>query len=159
MQLYHGSNVVVTAPRLLKSERSLDFGNGFYLTSDFGQAAKWAVSKTKRTKVGEPFISVFEMKEDIWQTLKVLKFTVASHEWLRFVSANRQRQVIDCDADVVIGPVANDNTMPVLNLFFSGAYTEDEAIKRLLTQKLKDQFVFRTTKAIASLVFKEVLRP
>lgn len=34
MILYHGSNVEVTRPRLIPSKRLLDFGAGFYLTSD-----------------------------------------------------------------------------------------------------------------------------
>ena len=42
MLLYHGSNVVVEEPRLLKVQRELDFGKGFYTTSDLDQASKWA---------------------------------------------------------------------------------------------------------------------
>lgn len=34
MILYHGSNVEVPKPRLLKVQRELDFGKGFYTTSD-----------------------------------------------------------------------------------------------------------------------------
>ncbi len=58
-----------------------------------------------------------------------------------------------------MGPVANDNTMPVLNLYFSGVYTEQEALRRLLTQKLKDQLAFKTAKAIRTLVFRECIAP
>ena len=47
--------------------------------------------------------------------------------------------------------------MPVLNLYFSGAYTEDEALRRLLPQKLKKQFAFKTEHAIEALLFKEVV--
>lgn len=39
MILYHGSNAVVMCPRLVSQVRALDFGPGFYLTSDFEQAA------------------------------------------------------------------------------------------------------------------------
>ena len=42
MILYHGSNVAVEEPRLLKIQRDLDFGKGFYTTSDLDQATKWA---------------------------------------------------------------------------------------------------------------------
>jgi len=34
--LYHGSNVVVDNPKLLKANRTLDFGNGFYTTTNKG---------------------------------------------------------------------------------------------------------------------------
>lgn len=40
MILYHGSNVVVREPHLLKIQRELDFGKGFYTTSDLEQASK-----------------------------------------------------------------------------------------------------------------------
>ena len=40
MVLYHGSNVEVRDPRLLKTQRDLDFGKGFYTTSDLEQAEK-----------------------------------------------------------------------------------------------------------------------
>ena len=47
MKLYHGSNIEVKTPCLIPSKRLLDFGAGFYLTSDFEQAKKWAVRTTK----------------------------------------------------------------------------------------------------------------
>lgn len=34
MLLYHGSNLAVERPRLLARTRALDFGVGFYLTTD-----------------------------------------------------------------------------------------------------------------------------
>jgi hypothetical protein len=40
MTLYHGSNVEVKSPQLLKNQCELDFGNGFHTTSDFDQATR-----------------------------------------------------------------------------------------------------------------------
>ena len=34
MYLYHGSNMKVETPQLILSNRTLDFGSGFYTTSD-----------------------------------------------------------------------------------------------------------------------------
>lgn len=42
MILYHGSSVEVREPKLLKIQRELDFGKGFYTTSDLQQATNWA---------------------------------------------------------------------------------------------------------------------
>ncbi len=159
MLLYHGSNVEVSEPRLISSERQLDFGNGFYVTTDYNQAAKWATSKVMRKRTGRALVSVYEVVESDWQSLAILRFRKADEEWLRFVNANRHGLTVECDADVVMGPVANDNTMPVLNLYFSGVYTEQEALRRLLTQKLKDQLAFKTAKAIRTLVFRECIAP
>ena len=71
--------------------------------------------------------------------------------------ANRTNKNVDCSDDIIVGPVANDNTMPVINLYLSGAYDENEALKRLLTQKLKDQYTFKTKEAIKALCLREVI--
>ena len=59
MILYHGSNIEVKNPQIIKSRKLLDFGAGFYLTSDYGQAKKWAVRTTDRRGEGSPVISVY----------------------------------------------------------------------------------------------------
>ena len=46
MIVFHGSNLEVKNPMLIPSKRLLDFGAGFYLTSDFEQAKKWAIRTT-----------------------------------------------------------------------------------------------------------------
>lgn len=38
MYLYHSSNIKVVNPKIINSKRSLDFGKGFYLTTDLEQA-------------------------------------------------------------------------------------------------------------------------
>ena len=42
MILYHGSNIAVTEPQIIVSNRALDFGAGFYTTSSEEQAIRWA---------------------------------------------------------------------------------------------------------------------
>ncbi|NMM93981.1 DUF3990 domain-containing protein [Bifidobacterium oedipodis] len=157
MLLYHGSNVEVRSPKLLHSDRRLDFGTGFYLTSSFEQASRWALLTTRRRGQGEALISVFGFDRDTPPNLNILEFHGANADWLRFVSANRNGVPEQPELDIVIGPVANDNTMPVLRRFFANIYTEEEAIRRLMTQKLKDQYAFKTQSALDALTFKEVL--
>jgi len=153
--LYHGSNVAVVLPEIRPLVRALDFGQAFYLTSSEDQAKKWARTSTIRRGEGMPVVSVFEVAAEEVKALKILKFSEPTVEWLRYVSKNRNQGVDDSDADVVIGPVANDNTMPVLNLYFKGAYTEEEALRRLLPQRLRDQFAFKTERSLACLKFIE----
>ncbi len=89
--------------------------------------------------------------------MKVIKFEEASAEWLKFVANNRNIKDFIDESDIVIGPVANDRTMPVIKLYFAGIYDEDETIKRLLPQKLKDQYAFKSEKALKSLVLSEAI--
>ena len=159
MLLYHGSNVVVEHPHIRERTRALDFGAGFYLTSDYEQAARWARTTVLRREGGVASVSVFEVDETAMGRLRVIRFNAPDIHWLRFVSRNRNERIDDSGVDVVAGPVANDNTMPVLNLYFKGAYTEEEALRRLVSQRLKDQYAMKTEAAIAILRFREVIYP
>lgn len=156
MYLYHGSNVAVINPKLINSKRTLDFGNAFYLTSDLEQAKRWAKLITNRRGEGIPTISVFEFKPT--NEIKILKFNEPNYEWLELISINRKLEYYKNKHDIIIGPVANDNTMPVINLYLNGQYTKEEAIKRLLPQKLKDQYAFKTPKSLECLTIKEVIK-
>ena len=155
MKLYHGSNVEVAVPKLMSSVRALDFGRAFYLTSDSEQAARWARTTVLRRGEGRAVVSVYEFDEAAASALSMLRFDAPNSEWLRYVTRNRTGMSVDVDYDIVSGPVANDNTMPVLNLYFKGAYSEEEALRRLLPQRLKDQFAMKTDAALSCLRFLE----
>lgn len=157
MILYHGSNIEVSKPQIIVSDRKLDFGTGFYLTSSYEQAERWANLTTLRRNQGKTTISVFEFDENCLSRLKVLSFDKSDKKWLVYVANNRLNPNISDDYDIVIGPVANDRTYPVIALYFSGIYNEEETIRRLLPQKLKDQYTFKTAKALEYLKFKEVI--
>ena len=157
MKLYHGSNVEVIKPKILESVRNLDFGNGFYLTTDFEQAKKWSKSTTKRRKTGIPTVSVFNIDELEFENLKVKKFKNPNEEWLQFVSKNRKRIIYDNVYDIIIGPVADDDTMPTIDLYIQGYINEKEAIARLLPYKLKDQVVFKTEKSLSKFNYIETI--
>lgn len=47
MILYHGSNVIVSEPKLIEQNRFLDFGFGFYTTTNKTQAIGFADKVTK----------------------------------------------------------------------------------------------------------------
>ncbi len=155
MLLYHGSNIVVREPKILKSQRYLDFGAGFYMTSDFEQARKWAVRTAARREEGVATISVFELSDDYVDRVKVLAFARPDRDWLRYITAHRTGNPPVDDYDIVVGPVANDQAIRTVNNYLKGYFPEDVAIKLLLPQKLKDQYLFRTEKALSLLAFKE----
>ena len=106
--------------------------------------------------MGSPQVSVFEFDVHETRRLRLLQFNGATVEWLAFVGANRRGEKTD-EYDIVQGPVANDNTMPTLRLYSAGMYSEEEAIKRLLPQRLRDQYAFKTDRALDVLTFSEVV--
>lgn len=156
MTLYHGSNIEIKVPKIIQSKRLLDFGTGFYLTSDYEQAAKWAVRTTNRRETGTPTISVFNIADSELENLDILVFEAANKEWLRYISQNRSNNLVRDSYDIVIGPVANDQAIRTVNNYLKGYLTEDIAIQLLLPQNLKDQYVFKTEKALSVLKFEEV---
>ena len=154
MILYHGSNIQVNEPRIPERLRALDFGAGFYTTSSREQAEKWARVVTKRRRNGAPTVSSYSFDDMSLAALRVLKFDSPSEDWLDFVVANRKELPVAA-YDLVIGPIANDTTLPVIDDYADGRYTKAEAIERLLPQKLTDQFAFLTPMALSLLTFRK----
>lgn len=56
--------------------------------------------------------------------------------------------------DVVIGPVADDNTMETVQLYLSGILSVDEAVTRLRYNKVNNQVSFHTPLALEHLVLE-----
>jgi len=130
MILYHGSNVEASEPRLLRIQRDLDFGKGFYTTSDLGQAESWAKRVFRIRGTGRPLVSCYEVGEAAIDALNVLRFEKPDRSWLDYVAANRRDEQLPEEWDLVIGPVANDQTFPTLLLYLDGYWRyHQEAIQ------------------------------
>ena len=99
---------------------------------------------------------MYEVDETEMSHLRMLRFNAPDVEWLRFVVKNRKGEPIPVDWDIVSGPVADDRTASVIDLYLDGMYDEEETIKRLLPQKLKDQYTFKTEEALVLLNFRGV---
>lgn len=86
--------------------------------------------------------------------LVIMNFNGPSKEWLMFVCDNRKGIKIRVQYDIVIGPVADDNVYAVISRFENGAYDLDETLKRLKVEKLKDQVLLHSEKALRYLNFE-----
>jgi len=155
MLIFHGSNVAVENPRLIKQNRALDFGSGFYTTINLEQAESFANNVVNRNEgYGIPTISYYEIDFDrIPQELSVLKFDRPDDKWLDFVYANRTAKYTGNHYDIIIGPVANDTVYRVFRLFENGDIDRETVIKRLKISKMYNQMTFCTERAIAELKF------
>ena len=60
MILYHGSVDRVERPEIRQGKVYLDFGIGFYTTTSFEQAERWAKIKMRRNNTDIGFVSVYE---------------------------------------------------------------------------------------------------
>ena len=146
MILYHGSTDLVESPEIRKGEVFLDFGAGFYTTTSYEQAERWARIKMRRNNVAAGFVSVYEFDLDkALEELQIKRFESADEEWLNFVVRNRMH----------IGPVADDNVYQSIRLFETGAYDAEYTVKKLKTEVLHDQWAFHTDKILEYLTFVE----
>ena len=149
MIIFHGSNVVVEQPKILQSERMLDFGVGFYTTANKEQAVRWAEKVAERCKTSEKIVSVYEFDfKSAERELDIIRFDKPTEKWLDFVCANRSGREIADPYDVVIGPVANDLVYTVVQFYENGVYDKEDAIKRLKVDALFNQILFHTEKAL-----------
>jgi len=146
--LYHGRNIRFDRPLSSAGRNRRDFGIGFYTTTIRSQAEDWARSVTERFG-GEPILYSFEFDPEADLTVK--EFPEISVEWLDFVKANRVQGGVQHAYDVVIGPVANDNTVRTISLYVAGVYDAAEAMRRLAYFKPNDQVSFHTERALAFL--------
>lgn len=151
--LYHGSNVTVDMPKILPKLRALDFGGGFYLTSSYAQAERWAKVIFKRRQEGQPIVNIYTFDDELAIALNVLQFKDANADWLEFVVNNRKALKV-FDYDIVVGPVANDATLPVIDDYMDGRYTQEEAVRRLLPQNLTDQYAFCSEISLGYLTYQ-----
>ena len=172
--LYHGSYCEVREPDLEKCQARKDFGKGFYLTSSKEQAEnflKTSIAKavTKGDAMADQnygFISVF--KFEMSSTLQSHIFEDADADWLHCIAAHRRRKSFEeieremALFDVIAGKIADDQTNTTLAAYIGGAFgsigsreADEFCIKQLLPEKLKDQYCFKTEKAISCLTFVE----
>ena len=155
MKLFHGSTIIVNNPVIIEPQRLLDFGKGFYTTTNQKQAERWAIIKKKRFgKKAKSIVTIYQISKELFikKKYRTKKFSVPDEEWLDFVFTNRK---IDKphNYDIVIGPVANDTLYATLSLYEANLLTKEETIKRLKVHKLYDQISFHNRIVIKELFF------
>jgi hypothetical protein len=154
MELYHGSNQIIAQPKLLAPTHPLDFGAGFYATTNPEQATNFA-KKIIKWRGGVAVVNTYLIEEKDMLPFKMLKFNHPDKKWLDFVVTNRANREQTGIAEIVFGAVANDDVFSVVELYERGLYNEKEALARLKIKKLFNQYVFKTQEVIDLLSYKE----
>ena len=154
MILYHGSNLVVDTPKLIPQNRFLDFGFGFYTTTNKTQAIGFANKVTKRRKAGAPTVSIYEIEEaTAFAECNLLRFDAPDEAWLDFVSLNRVGEYAGESYDFIYGPVADDDVYTTFTLYTAGVLTKEQTLAALKVKKLYNQLVLTSEKALRFLNF------
>ena len=156
MVVYHGSNVEVIEPKIIKTEKGRDFGLAFYVTPIKAQAEKMAKRKQVQAKIvgqnNQAIVSVFEWNENIKdKNYKVFKN--ADQEWLELIVKCRSDVSFKHSFDIVEGKIADDSVAETVSLFINGYISKEETIKRLKFQKINSQIAFCSEGALKDLKF------
>lgn len=143
--LYHGSNVIVSKPKVLTHGFYKDFGYGFYCTNIEKQAKRWALLKKKNHVV-----NVYTYTPE--ESLKVLCFDEMTEEWLDFVVSCRRG--IEHSYDVVEGPMADDTIWDYIEDYMREKITREAFWVLVKFKYPTHQIVFCTEKALSTLNFE-----
>lgn len=154
MILYHGSNVIVSEPKLVRQNRFLDFGFGFYTTTNKTQAIGFADKVTRRRREGAKAVSIYKLNEEkAFAACSVLQFDSANEAWLDYVSDNRSGGYRGAAYDFIYGPVADDDVYTTFTLYTAGVLTKEQTLEALKIKKLYNQLVLASEKALSYLKF------
>jgi hypothetical protein len=154
MIVYHGSIITVDSPDVQHSYRPLDFGKGFYVTSVREQAERWARRKAALLGSDKAIINAYEMKENT-DGLKIKSFAPDLMDWIDFVCECRDGKTEYQKYDLIYGKVANDRVFRVVDMYHTGIWDKERALKEIKVYSTYDQIAFITQKAIDRLlVFK-----
>ena len=153
MIVFHGSDTIVDAPKILDATRPLDFGGGFYVTTSEAQAKSWAKKVAYRNNSRQKCINQYDFDlNGAKNTLTVMHFEQADERWLDFICANRNKHPTG-NYDIVIGPVADDRVYRVVVEYENGDIDKERALKALKAETLCDQILFHTEKSLRFLSY------
>ena len=140
MKLYHTGTVEIPVPDIRHGRVNADFGQGFYLTPDADFTYRWA-------RV-DAVVNEYEM--DL-AGLRVHRFE-RSEAWFDYIFQNRRARDT-LDADVVIGPIANDTIFDTFGIISSGYLKPGDALRLLMIGPNYTQVAVKTDRAAARLTW------
>ena len=145
MILYHTGFKIIKSPDIHYGRKNADFGQGFYMTSDYEFSCRWA-----KEREGEaPIVNTYELDTT---GLQIHRFS-RDLDWFTYIFRNRRNQPDSLDADVIIGPIANDTIYDTMGIITSGYLKDEEALQLLLLGPEYHQIVLKTEKAASQLVW------
>lgn len=143
--IYHGSNIIVSNPKILTNGYYKDFGYGFYCTNIERQAKRWALSKK-----GDSVINRYTYCEN--ENLKICIFDDLTEEWLKFIVNCRRGK--KHNYDIVEGPMADDQVWDHVEDYVNGRISKAAFWELVKFTYPTHQIVFCTGEALNTLQFE-----
>ncbi|MBQ4514232.1 MAG: DUF3990 domain-containing protein [Anaerolineaceae bacterium] len=144
MIIFHGCPVTVEFPEIRISRFHKDFYYGFYTTSIYEQAKRWAVRFS-----GIGYVNRYEYTAN--PSLKKLTFPKMTEEWLDFIVSCRHGD--PHDFDIGEGPMANDTIYNYIQDFVDGNISRKAFWELAKFKYPTHQISFHTARALETLHF------
>jgi len=154
MIVYHGSTEIVEKPDVEHSYRLLDFGRGFYVTTVKEQAERWARRKADIFGKNKAIVNSYRMNDDT-NGFQVKFFEEDLIEWIDFVCKCRDGEKDYQKYDLIFGKVANDKVFRVVDMYHTGIWDKERALKEIKVYPSYDQIAFISQKTIDRLLVFE----
>ncbi len=156
MLLYHGTTKtsaksICKGINLKVSQGRLDFGKGFYLTANKGQARVWA--KRKSFPIGTPVVIEFDAN---LESLLINKYSDMTDLWAEEIYRQRVLGIDHFDVDCIIGPIADRRVREDALDCEEGKLSKFEFLQNISEKSLGMQYVFKTEKSLSYLKILQV---
>lgn len=142
--LFHGSKSGIEGPIEPKSRKQCDFGKGFYMGTDPGQAltliCDYDKSKLYIVSIATDKLNQIEIPADIdWAML--VAYHRGKMEKISGTPFYNKYRDMTLNKDLVIGNIANDRMFFVIDNFFIGNVTDTALVNSLSALQLGKQYV------------------
>lgn len=162
---------------LINPHRTVDFGYGFYTTSNFEQAKRWAksISRATDTKINKDkrkaVVVEYSINIEYIEKLKYKIFNTYCQDWKEFVHNNKiidyqinNNHNLDLKYDLVFGYMADNKLGNILRELVEIREKIDSLDYRKLIEKIEphdksgeeDQMSFHSIEAIELLKFEKI---
>ncbi len=164
LNIFHGSDKVVSSPRFNFGKPDNDYGRGFYCTKQLELAREWACQRDK-----DGFVNSFSLDVEGLKILRLNSGTFSVLHWLSLLVQNREvddlenQEAVDflkenysvgtSNYDIIIGYRADDSYFTFARDFLNDAITLESLTRAMALGKLGLQLMVRSEEAFRRLKF------
>ena len=142
--LYHTGYAEIRKPDVHYGRVNADFGQGFYTTADSDFSLRWAREKKGSDTIVNQYV--------LHSTGLTIQYFKRNQQWFDYIYSNRNRMPdLYPDADVIVGPIANDTIFDTMGVITSGMLSREDSLKLLLAGPEYSQIVLKSEKAVSQL--------
>lgn len=159
-KLYHGTDQEFNGFDFSFAKSFKDFGKGFYLTTNFSQAQKWAQNRARTKSKTKTYIYSYGINlidESNWNILELLQY---DQKWVDFITESRMTGK-ESEYDIIYDRIADNQFSEISEILRS--YNNSEINAETVIEKIKwnnddaDQYCFKNERALSLLKDRQVI--